>query len=49
MAVGDTFHIVPGCDKRLATCRDRYANVINFRGEPYLPGQDALTAYPDAH
>jgi uncharacterized phage protein (TIGR02218 family) len=48
-AVGDTFHIVPGCDKRLATCRDRYANVLNFRGEPYLPGQDALTAYPDAH
>jgi uncharacterized phage protein (TIGR02218 family) len=48
-AVGDTFHIVLGCDKRLATCRDRYANVLNFRGEPYLPGQDALTAYPDAH
>ena len=37
-----------GCDKRLATCIDRFANVLNFRGEPYVPGQDALTHYPDA-
>ena len=37
-----------GCDKRLETCRDRFANVINFRGEPHLPGNDLLTRYPGA-
>jgi hypothetical protein len=45
---GDTFRIHPGCDKRLDTCIDRFANVLNFRGEPYVPGQDALMSYPDA-
>lgn len=37
-----------GCDKRLETCRDRFANAINFRGEPHLPGNDLLTRYPGA-
>jgi uncharacterized phage protein (TIGR02218 family) len=46
--VGDVFRIHPGCDKRLDTCIDRFANVLNFRGEPYVPGQDALMSYPDA-
>jgi hypothetical protein len=46
--IGDAFRIHPGCDKRLATCIDRFANVLNFRGEPYVPGQDALMSYPDA-
>lgn len=35
-----------GCDKRFATCRDRFANAVNFRGEPHLPGNDLLTRYP---
>lgn len=46
--VGDAFRIHPGCDKRLDTCIDRFANVLNFRGEPYVPGQDSLMTYPDA-
>lgn len=37
-----------GCDKRLATCVERFANAINFRGEPHLPGNDLLTRYPGA-
>ncbi|WP_417611453.1 DUF2163 domain-containing protein [Parasphingorhabdus sp.] len=37
-----------GCDKNFATCRDRFANSLNFRGEPYLPGNDLLTRYPGA-
>jgi hypothetical protein len=45
---GDTFRIHPGCDKRLETCIDRFANVLNFRGEPYVPGADSLVSYPDA-
>lgn len=32
---GDELEIFPGCDKRLATCRDKFANVLNFVGEPY--------------
>ena len=46
--VGDLFRIHPGCDRRLDTCIARFANVLNFRGEPYVPGQDALMSYPDA-
>ncbi|GAA0650966.1 hypothetical protein GCM10009424_29930 [Sphingomonas ursincola] len=45
---GDAFRVHPGCDKRLDTCIDRFANVLNFRGEPYVPGQDAMMSYPDA-
>jgi hypothetical protein len=46
IGIGDVFRIHPGCDKRLDTCIDRFANVLNFRGEPYVPGQDALMSYP---
>ena len=35
-----------GCDKRFQTCVERFANAINFRGEPHLPGNDLLTRYP---
>jgi uncharacterized phage protein (TIGR02218 family) len=48
MAVGDGVMLVEGCDKIFATCRDRFANGENFRGEPYLPGVDLLTRYPGA-
>ena len=37
-----------GCDKRLQTCVERFANAVNFRGEPHLPGADLLTRYPGA-
>ena len=39
IAAGDTYEVTPGCDKRLQTCRDKYDNVVNFRGEPYIPGR----------
>jgi uncharacterized phage protein (TIGR02218 family) len=48
IAVGDTFTIHAGCDKSKATCRDKFANVINFRGEPEVPGTDAVLRYPDS-
>jgi uncharacterized phage protein (TIGR02218 family) len=35
-----------GCDHTLATCAGRFANAVNFRGEPFLPGNDLLTRYP---
>lgn len=33
-----------GCDKRFATCRDRFGNTLNFRGFPYMIGNDVLLA-----
>ncbi|MFT3997276.1 MAG: DUF2163 domain-containing protein [Asticcacaulis sp.] len=35
-----------GCDKRYATCRDRFDNVARFRGFPDMPGEDFITLYP---
>ncbi|MEN3792944.1 DUF2163 domain-containing protein [Fulvimarina sp. MAC3] len=40
LEAGDAVDIVEGCDKRFATCRDRFANAENFRGFPHLPGGD---------
>jgi uncharacterized phage protein (TIGR02218 family) len=48
IAAGDTFSVYPGCDKRLDTCDLRFNNVLNFRGEPYVPGLDAMMRHPDA-
>ena len=39
---GDGFSLTQGCDKQLATCRDRYSNVVNHGGYHYLPGQDTI-------
>jgi uncharacterized phage protein (TIGR02218 family) len=47
-AAGDLVEIAEGCDKMLATCAGRFGNVLNFRGEPHLPGIDLLTRYPGA-
>ena len=47
-AVGALVELIEGCDKSIATCSARFANAVNFRGEPYLPGIDLLTRYPGA-
>lgn len=43
--IGDVFRIFPGCDKRLQTCNEKFDNVLNFRGEPHVPGNDAVLRY----
>ena len=35
-----------GCNRTLETCVSRFANAVNFQGEPYLPGNDLVTRYP---
>jgi uncharacterized phage protein (TIGR02218 family) len=40
--VGDVFLAVTGCKKDRDTCRDKFGNVINFRGFPDLPGTDKV-------
>lgn len=42
VATGNTYTMVAGCDKSLATCHDRFSNVANMRAEPYLPGIDKI-------
>jgi hypothetical protein len=44
VAIGDAYSMRAGCDKSLSTCKTRYSNVVNFRGEPYLPGIDKMVA-----
>jgi uncharacterized phage protein (TIGR02218 family) len=39
---GDTYSLTKGCDKTLATCYARFNNVVNFRGEPLVPGLDRM-------
>jgi uncharacterized phage protein (TIGR02218 family) len=51
---GDTFTIVAGCQKRherstanpsgVSDCIDKFANILNFQGEPHLRGNDQLMA-----
>lgn len=36
------------CDKRFETCRDVFANTLNFRGFPHMPEPDVLLAGPPA-
>lgn len=40
-----TFVVTAGCDKHLATCQEKFANVANFRGFPHMPGNDFVTAF----
>ena len=42
IAIGDTYSMYAGCDKSVAICRTTFSNVVNFRGEPHVPGQDEL-------
>jgi phage terminase large subunit-like protein len=48
VVAGDIVELREGCDKRFQTCVSRFANAVNFRGEPHLPGNDLLTRYPGA-
>lgn len=45
IAPGDAFVVTAGCDKRFATCRDRFGNALNFRGFPHIPGNDFVVRY----
>lgn len=44
---GDGFILTAGCDKRHATCREKFANLINFQGFPFMPGSDFAYGYAD--
>jgi uncharacterized phage protein (TIGR02218 family) len=43
---GTTAILREGCDHTLDTCAARFGNAVNFRAEPFLPGNDLLMRYP---
>ncbi len=49
IAVGDEFEIFPGCNKSTARCGSSlFDNIVNYRGLPFIPGNDDLQRYPNA-
>jgi len=56
--VGDKLTIYPGCSKMIYGedgttlevngCVSKFDNIFNYRGEPYVPGQDEYLNTPDA-
>ncbi|SDR47050.1 DUF2163 domain-containing protein [Paraburkholderia tuberum] len=44
ISAGDQYVITAGCDRQIGTCVARWNNVVNFRGEPYIPGPDVILA-----
>jgi uncharacterized phage protein (TIGR02218 family) len=46
VAAGNAFSVTAGCDKQFGTCKAKFANQVNFRGFPYMPGNDAVLSYP---
>ena len=37
VGAGDAFTCYPGCDKLQSTCQNKFNNVANFGGMPYIP------------
>ena len=46
--VGDGYSVHAGCQKTIEVCKAKFDNVINFRGEPQVPGVDEAYNYPNA-
>jgi uncharacterized phage protein (TIGR02218 family) len=46
IVVGDQIVLVAGCDKTPETCNAKFVNILNFRGEPHIPGNDKVFSYP---
>jgi hypothetical protein len=44
----DTFTVTPGCNHLTQDCANKFSNIVNFRGEPFIPGADLVLNYPNA-
>ena len=42
---GQQLRLRAGCDKQFRTCRTKFANTVNFRGFPHIPGDDVVLTY----
>ena len=45
---GETVTLIPGCDKTITDCGNKFDNVLNFQGHPYIPGDNYLKTYPNS-
>lgn len=43
LTIGDAIIATAGCDKHVTTCVAKFANRLNFRGFPHMPGNDFVT------
>jgi uncharacterized phage protein (TIGR02218 family) len=43
---GDALVVSAGCDRSFATCKAKFANGVNFRGFPHIPGSDFVLRVP---
>lgn len=35
--IGDTFDVYAGCDKTMGTCKNKFNNILRYRGMPFIP------------
>lgn len=43
---GDTVTAYPGCDGDIETCRDKFNNLLNFMGFPFIPEENPASRIP---
>lgn len=46
IAPGDIVRVTAGCDKTKDICKNKFSNLLNFRGFPQMPGDDWALSYP---
>lgn len=48
LSIEDSLRLSAGCDKSFASCAQKFANGENFRGFPFMPGDDFALSYPSS-
>lgn len=43
--IGDQFEIAAGCNKTIAMCRDKFNNLANYSGTPFVPKADSTAKF----
>ncbi|ELF9250511.1 phage BR0599 family protein, partial [Salmonella enterica] len=43
LQVGQPVKLYPGCDRTIATCDNKFANHLNYGGQPHMPGKSPYT------
>lgn len=44
--IGDSFQVFAGCNHTMANCIDKFDNIINYGGFPYIPVKNPFTGDP---
>lgn len=42
ITIGDGYSVYAGCDKQWETCKTKFNNIVNFRGEPFIPQEQSV-------